>query len=588
MRTQEDAIARAEAIRSNMDQSARNRWRVRALLDGGPEAIRALLGDQMDPSEDLPWPNMLASGLTRLAQKVGHRPDPRVAGPTSTQDEKPRKRAEKRERIVEAYDEADRMELQLPQVGRWLPGYGFSVWTIGAEQTNDGILYPTAQLRDPFDCFPGEWGVKQQPEELAVYRIVPPAEAIRLYPEHAEAIKQINVRRGAGGTGAVILTSGQWGNQTGRGVAVVEYYDRDGVHTLIPAIGKRVDFQANPLRSGPAFVVAKRFAFNRLIGQYDHTFGLMASIAKINILTEIAMQDAVMSPTNIYGEMDGQYRVGRFEVNRMPPGTKVERPQANLPYQMFEHINRIERQFRLVAGYPVTDDGQSPLNFATGAGLDELNTAVSLEVREYQKVLRYALQDLDAKRLEWDESVSPARRKPIVVGERPDTVAHAETYQPDKDIKGQFRTERVYGVLSGWDDSAKIVGGLQLLSAKVMDRRTMQENIHGLRNLAGIDERIADDEARELLLAVVGNMATQGDPKALQWAVEMLPEGDQKEKYLKLLAPEEPAPGGQADPMGQLAQAGQAGGAPPDIMTVLSRMQSGGQTEAGAQVVARV
>src|SRR5690606_31146532 len=108
------------------------------------------------------------------------------------------------------------------------------------------------------------------------------------------------------------------------------------------------------------------------------------------------------------------YEKGRFKVNKFPPGTQIQKPQSNLPYQLFEVINRIERQFRLVAGYPVTDDAQSPMSFVTGQGLEELQASVANEVREYLKVVRWAMRDLDAKRLEWDDSVSPDRMKPMV------------------------------------------------------------------------------------------------------------------------------------------------------------------------------
>ena len=41
--------------------------------------------------------------------------------------------------------------------------------------------------------------------------------------------------------------------------------------------------------------------------------GLMASMAKINVMSIIAMEDAVFTETNISGEMEsGQYRKGRF------------------------------------------------------------------------------------------------------------------------------------------------------------------------------------------------------------------------------------------------------------------------------------
>ena len=42
----------------------------------------------------------------------------------------------------------------------------------------------------------------------------------------------------------------------------------------------------------------------------------MSSMAKINIMSVIAMEDAVFTETNVVGEIEsGQYRKGRFAVN---------------------------------------------------------------------------------------------------------------------------------------------------------------------------------------------------------------------------------------------------------------------------------
>ena len=46
---------------------------------------------------------------------------------------------------------------------------------------------------------------------------------------------------------------------------------------------KLVDFVPNPLKSGPSFVVAKRYSFDKLQGQFDQVVGLMSSMAKINV-----------------------------------------------------------------------------------------------------------------------------------------------------------------------------------------------------------------------------------------------------------------------------------------------------------------
>ena len=75
---------------------------------------------------------------------------------------------EKVERILSSYDSMQKLELQLPQVSRWLPGYGFAVWVITTKLDMNGHMYPCAELRNPYDCFPGYFGNTQQPDELAI------------------------------------------------------------------------------------------------------------------------------------------------------------------------------------------------------------------------------------------------------------------------------------------------------------------------------------------------------------------------------------------------------------------------------------
>ncbi|MFQ5524259.1 MAG: hypothetical protein ACE5F5_11920 [Acidimicrobiia bacterium] len=578
-----DIADRAAQLKKRHQSSHAIRQRVRAILNGGVGAVQALLGSHVS-DEDLPWPNLMVSGLTRLAQKVGDVPVVTAPSPTTTNSQRARKRAEKRERIIESYDRYDRLELQLPQVGRWLPGYGFSLWTIEQGLTPDGDPYPRAAIRDPYDVFPGDWGSDQQPREVAIFRRVNAERLKYLYPEKAPLIDKLT--RGADNFswtgGGVLLEGGNWEGSSRTGIVIVEYLSAEGVSVVTSDGSILLDHIPNPLDSVP-FVVPKRFAFDQLTGQYDHIIGLMAAMAKINILGIIAMEDAVFSPVNIFGQAPKpRYRRGRFAVNVMPPGTEVRRDVANLPYQLFEQINRIERQFRLVSGYSVTDDAQSPLSFATGRGLEELNTAITQEVREYHKVLKYALQDLDSKRLEWDQKLYGTRKKPLV-GERKG-VRFSETYIPNRDIAGDYLTQRKHGVFAGFDKTESIIVALQLLDAELLDPLTAQESIVGLADLdhTQINERIRSRNAERLLTQVLAATAQQGDPRALLAFIDQLPEGDVKNTMLKYFSPEGPQPTeAEAAALNPTPE-----GPPPDVQTVLRRLALSGPA-AGVQTVGR-
>ena len=503
------------------------RGRIRAIMNGGPDGILALLGDQIKGFQDyqIPVPNLMMSGLEHLSQKIGRIPNLKVDTPNGKDSERSKQKAEKIARIVTSYDETQKLELQMPQVGRWLPGYGFAVWVIREKKGPDGTPYPCAELRDPYNCFPGYFGADQQPKEMAIIRRVPKEALARTYPKYADQINKKDVVNtlGVGSAYASAYTdsyNGSWANSNGQGDLVAEYYNEDGTYVFHMTSSTILDFIPNPLDSGPSFVIAKKFAFDKLQGQYDQIIGLMASMAKINVMSIIAMEDAVFTETNISGEIEsGQYRKGRFAVNYLAPGTQVSKPASNVPYQIFQQIDRIERQLRVGGSYPVSDDSQSPLSFATGRGLEELGASMSLMIREYHTVMADAAEMIDFKRLEWDEKMYGGSNKSLS-GYYNNTF-FSETYDPSKDIAGAYKTRRVYGAMAGYDEPQKIVTGLQLLQAGIIDTQTLQENLDGLDNIVRVNERITKEKAEKVLFDSLLAQAQQGDAKATMAVIQI-------------------------------------------------------------------
>ena len=554
-----------------------DRSRIRDIMNGGEAAVKALLGNSVNVEyHELPAPNLFLTALERFAQKLGRSPDLKVDIINEKDSERVRKKSEKVERIVTSYDKFQKLHMQLPQAARWLPGYGFIAWTIGHKRDKDGNPYPYAELQDPFSCYPGIFGNDQQPKELAIIRRVPHTILAEQYPEAKQYIfAQEENDDGFQNPYSALLDStdraGGWANSTGHGKVVVEYRDEEGTYVFLPENKKIIDYMENPLESGPCFVIAKRYSFDQLQSQFQHITGLMANMAKINILGTIAMEDAVFTETNIVGEIEsGKYRKGRFAVNYLAPGSSVSKPVNNLPYQLFQQVDRLERHLRLGAAYPVSDDGQSPNAFVTGRGLEELGQSASLHVREYQSVLADALQELDAKRLEYDEAMFPGVRKPIAGFHK--GTAYRETYVPTTDIKEYYTTRRVYGVMAGFDEPQKIITGLQLKQQGIIDTQTLQENMDGLDNISKIQNRINSEKAETVLFESLMAQAAQGNPKATLAAIEIrknpqkmsdildkfyTPEGDELSEEEQQLVDEAQAP--QQIPQGV-----------PDIATVLA------------------
>ena len=525
------------------------RGRIRAIMNGGPDGLLALLGDQIKGFQDfqIPVPNLMMSGLEHLSQKIGRIPNLKVDVPNNKDSDRARAKADKIARIVTSYDDTQKLDLQMPQVGRWLPGYGFAVWVIREKKGPDGTPYPCAELRDPYNCFPGYFGADQQPKEMAIVRRVPKAALSKAYPNSADKINSKDFYQtntlGVGNAYASAYTdsyNGSWANSNGEGDLIAEYYNDEGTYIFHMTSATILDFIPNPLDSGPAFVIAKKFAFDRLQGQYDQIIGLMASMAKINVMSIIAMEDAVFTETNISGEIEsGQYRKGRFAVNYLAPGTQVSKPASNVPYQIFQQIDRIERQLRVGGSYPVSDDSQSPLSFATGRGLEELGASMSLMIREYHTVMADAIEMIDSKRLEWDEKMYGGKAKEL--SGYYNNQFFSEKYDPSRDIQGAYKTRRVYGAMAGYDEPQKIVTGLQLLQAGIIDTQTLQENLDGLDNLSNVNSRITKEKADKVLFDTLLAQAQQGDRKATMAVVQIRKNPDNMQGILdKFFTAEEP------------------------------------------------
>lgn len=545
---------------------------IRALCSGPEEGLKALLGDLGDVSPySVPAANLVLSGLTRLAQKIGRAPDLRVDPPMAKETERARKAAEKRARIVAAYDENDNLDALLNQSGMWLPGYAFTAWVVKEAITEDGVKYGGVTNLDPFGTYPGQSVAGGQPHDLAYVYSMSARDLAEKYPQHRTAL--IGKGMSAGG---VLLDSGTYPVQTANtwtvgssphksGIEVVEYYDRDGCWVVVPEKNLLLERYDNPL-STPQFVVMQKYSFDRPVGQYDHVIGIQATIAQFNSLAVIAMKDATFVETNVRGELlSGQYRKGRHAVNYFTPGTQIDKPQNSLPYQLFQELDRLERQFRTTAGYSVTDDAVSPAAQATGQGIDRLNAGIDMEVKQYLGIMRRGIELIDRKRLEWDDKCYPNESKSLV-GTR-GGVPFAETYTPGRDINGQYRTVRNYGAMAGLDDQNKISAFLLMRQGGLLDSQTILEEMDlGGRSVTQVQQRVAAEAAESKLMeAMVSGVPM--DPRVAMTLIELMPEGERKEKMRTFWTPDGPEMSPEQEAMANMPPPGSEG--PPDIMAML-------------------
>jgi hypothetical protein len=196
---------------------------------------------------------------------------------------------------------------------------------------------------------------------------------------------------------------------------------------------------------------------------------------------------------------------------------------------------------------------------------------MSLMIGEYREIIKHAMVEMDAKRLELDVVLSYSQN----VTKKPmagylNGAAFSENYQPLKDIGGNFTTRRIYGVMAGFDEPQKIVTGLQLLQAGVIDVETLQDNIDGLENISKVQERIRKNKAEGVLFDSILARSAQGDPSATMAAIAIYENPNAITEIMKqFYTPEEPQMSPEQEALIQQQLIQQQGGGIPTMAQAL-------------------
>jgi uncharacterized protein YfkK (UPF0435 family) len=166
-----------------------------------------------------------------------------------------------------------------------------------------------------------------------------------------------------------------------------------------------------------------------------------------------------------------------------------------------------------------------------------------------------------------DEVLFGKTRKPISGTYK--GASFSESYTPSTDIDMNYVTRRKYGAMASFDAPNKIITGLQLLNAGIIDRETLQQEMDGLENLTQINERITKQKTEDILYQMLLQQSQQGDKAAMMAVVEIYNNpkdiGNVLEKFFSASG-EEPSPEEQAL-MQQQAMQQQAG--PPNLAALL-------------------
>jgi hypothetical protein len=422
-----------------------------------------------------------------------------------------------------------------------------------------------------------------------------------------------------------LMQSDQFGRVMDVDVRCYAYYDDSQVLVFVPERGNLVleKFQ-NHLGECPVVVAVRPSPDGEMRGQFDDILGVQAARAVMMRLAVEAAEKQVQAPLAVPDDVT-EINLGPDAIMRSQNPEKIHRVDLSVGQATFAEAASLEQELLMGSRYPQGRQGNINASVVTGRGVEALMGGFDTQIKTAQVVFAHALRKATSLCFKLDETYWRDTRRTIrgVVEGTP----FEQDYTPSKDIAGDYTCDVTYGFLAGMDPNRALVFMLQALSAKLLDRATVQRHMPFDIDVTQLQQNIDVEEMRDALkqgvlayVQAIGPIAEQGgDPSLILQVLAETVQGRQKGKALEVLLADafttlqqrqqaqqqaaaeaaQQAGGGAGGPGGQLppgvqdsgllqgvspGQAGMAPGGRPTLQTLMASVGSNGQADLRAGV----
>lgn len=471
-------------------------------------------------------------------------PLPTITIPPEAPGDAAQRRADKRSRIAAGYWTDWRWEVKQRQLALWYMIFGYAATCLWPYNLRLNKPAPAADVADPQGYYPGPvGGYGEQPRDGLIVSSQTAAEIADLYPDARPHL----VKKGPRGETAM--------DDLDR-LVVARYHGPGEISLFLPE-------QACPLTrislpaalTHPTLLCAANpsVAAGDFSSHFAQLLGLILARARLAALVIAYGERQIHSPIAV-GE-NTEYVQGADAVLRLGPNDQMpQKVQIPIVQDLWRELDTMERDLRIGTRRPSSRDGESPVSYATGKGIDQLAQGVDSQLAAHQMSLRALHADVIAASFDLDEAMYPRRERQI--GNL------AETYVPAADIAGRRAVEATYGLLMGTNPSYATVMLSQLVAAGFISVETAQEQLRMIPELSKERDRLRRQQGEQAMLAFIQATASQGDPAGLQAAMQLAPDSPVGKVVKEMLAAQQQA---AAPPDDAGAMAGLGGpGMPPE------------------------
>jgi hypothetical protein len=500
--------------------------------------------------------------------------------------------ADKRTRIASNYFAHSDLAVQMYSGADWYITYGFLPFIIEFDAEAE---LPRIRLENPIGSYP-EFDRYGRCVAFAKRYQMTLGELVTQFPEYEYEL----------------LGRDKYDQDMRAMIEMVRYYDKDQSVIYLPDRANLVLSQAkNPIGKMLVVVARKPSIDGDLRGQFDDILGIQLLRNRFALLAMEAAEKSVQAPIVLPQDVQ-ELQLGGDAVIRTANPAGVRRVELTLPQGAFTEQTLLNQELRVGARYPEGRTGNIDASIVTGQGVQALMGAFDTQVKSAQAIFASALRDVIQICFEVDEKIFPTEKTIRGV----DSGAPYEvTYSPKKDIKGDYSADVRYGMLAGLNPAQGLIFMLQALGGKLISKDMAMRELPFSVNVGQEVEKIEIEDMRAALLAslqaytqaIPQIAAGGGDASQIVSKIAQVIKARQKGQAIEdaieeIFAPaqqvppagapmvEQPSPAPEAPAGGALpgqAEPGAELSSPPDIMSLLSSLTSGGEANASVRTIRR-
>ena len=464
--------------------------------------------NELDQNARASVANLLVQGLDQMSMRVASTMPTCYFPPMKEGSERSKDMASLRKKTMTAIWDHNRMNMKMRRRARHLLGYSSSpVLLKPCFRTN----MPKWHIRNPLDTFPAP---SDDPDDPT------PVDCIFTYKKPYQWLVGMY-----GGIIDGVLRVGRPEPDTM--FTLLEYVDDNEM--VVGVLGAEDDPSLNPAeragleamelervinRAGrPLAIVPNRIAIDRQRGQFDGLLGMFYTRARLQALTEIAIERGIFPDEYLVarpGENPEIIQVadGKAGMLGIIKGGDLQIQQVNPGYKTEQTLDRLERQERLEGAIPADFGGESSTNVRTGRrGENILSATVDFRVQEAQEIFASSLLEEDKTAIAIDKAYFGSTSKSFFIPGR--ATVGKEDYKPAKLWETDFH--HVAYSAAGSDVNNLIIGLGQRLGTGMMSKESAREADPLIDDPEIEHDRITSEGVEAALLASIQQQAA--DPQ---------------------------------------------------------------------------